>query len=119
MQGPASVLFGQNPPGGLVNLISKTPQKTDFTTLSLGGDSFESGEAGLDSNYVLNQSGSVYGRVNLLFRELGTFTDLVDSSPRVFFAPSLTIELSPDTRLTLLAQYLWETRNFGFPLPAR
>ncbi len=119
VQGPASVLYGQNPPGGLVNLISKVPAKDDFTELSLGGGSFGSFDAGLDANRVLNESGSLYGRVNLLFRELGTFTDLVDSSPRVFFAPSLTIELSPDTRITFLAQYLWETRYFGFPLPAR
>lgn len=119
VQGPASVLYGQNPPGGLVNLISKTPQKFDFTTLSLGGDTFGSFDAGLDSNLVLNQSGSIYGRVNLLFRELGTFTEFVDPSPRVFFAPSLTIDLSRDTHITFLAQYLWETRYFGFPLPAR
>ncbi len=117
-QGPASVLYGQNPPGGLVNLISKTPRKENFTNLSLGGDSFDSFDAGVDSNMVFNRSGTVYGRVNLLFRELGTFTNDIDPSPRIFFAPSLTIEISPATRLTLLAQFLDETRYFGFPLPA-
>lgn len=119
VQGPASVLYGQNPPGGLVNLISKTPRQENFSNVSLGGDSFGSFDAGLDSNMVLNQSGSIYGRVNLLFRELGTFTDGIDPSPRIFFAPSLTIELSKETRITFLGQYLNETRYFGFPLPAR
>ena len=118
IQGPASVLYGQNPPGGLVNLISKTPQKSNFTDLMTGGGSFGLAEVGVDTNGVLNQSGSIYGRVNVLYREWGTFTEHVDPSERVFFAPSLTIELTKNTRLTLLGQYYHNWTNLGFPLPA-
>lgn len=119
IQGPASVLYGQNPPGGLVNLVSKTPQKRNFTDLTAGGGSFSLAETGLDTNAVLNRSGSVYGRVNLLWRQSGTFVDDVDPSQRLFFAPSLTIELTRNTRLTLLGQYYHDWRSIAFPLPAQ
>ena len=118
IQGPASVLYGQNPPGGLVNLISKTPQKTDFTNTTAGGGSFGLAEFGVDSNAVLNQSGSVYGRLNFFYRQYGTFTKGVDPSERLYFAPALTIELTKKTRLTLLGQYYHTWNNIGFPLPA-
>ena len=118
IQGPASVLYGQNPPGGLVNLISKTPQKTNFTNLTSGGGSFNLAEVGVDTNGMLNRSGSVYGRVNVLYRQYGTFTEDVDPSQRVLVAPSLTVELTRNTRLTLLGQYYYNDSNIGFPLPA-
>ena len=118
IQGPASVLYGQIPPGGLVNLVSKMPQKTNFTNVSVGGGSFNLAETGVDTNGVLNASGSIYGRINLLWRQYGNFTDDVDPSQRLLFAPSLTIELGKHTTLTLLGQYYHDWRSIAFPLPA-
>ncbi len=118
IQGPASVLYGQNPPGGLVNLISKTPLKANFTNLTVGGGSFNLAETGVDTNATLNASGSVYGRINLLWRQYGNFSDGVDPSERLYFAPSLTIELTRKTRLILLGQYYHDWRSIAFPLPA-
>ena len=118
IQGPASVLYGQNPPGGLVNLISKKPQKTNFTQTIVGGGSFDLVETGVDTNAVLNKSGSVYGRVNVLWRQFGNFTEKVDPSERLLIAPSLTLELTRNTRLTLLGQYYHDWREIAYPLPA-
>ena len=118
IQGPASVLYGQNPPGGLVNLVSKKPQKANFTNVSVGGGSFDYATTGVDTNAVLNKSGSVYGRVNVLWRQFGTFVDDVEPSQRLLFAPSLTIELTKRTTLTLLGQYYRDWRSIAYPLPA-
>ncbi len=118
IQGPSSVLYGQIPPGGLVNLVSKTPQKTNFTNVTVGGGSFDLAETGVDTNGVLNASGTIYGRINLLWRQYGDFTDGVDPSQRLLFAPSLTIELTKHTTLTLLGQYYHDWRSIAFPLPA-
>ncbi len=119
IQGPASVLYGQNPPGGLVNLVSKTPQKRDFTNLMAGGGSFNLAEAGVDTNAVLNKSGSVYGRINLLWRQWSSFSEHLDPAQRLYFAPSLTIELTRNTRITLLGQYYHDWRSIAFPLPSQ
>jgi len=34
LRGPSSVLYGQNPPGGLVNMMSKRPPVSRFTRSS-------------------------------------------------------------------------------------
>ena len=42
LKGPTSVLYGQNAPGGLVNLVSKRPTDEAFHELTLLGGSFAS-----------------------------------------------------------------------------
>lgn len=118
LEGPSSVLYGEGPPGGLVNLISKTPRKEMFTTLSLGGGSYGEFEAGLDTNMVFNRAGTVYGRVNALYRQIGEFTDGLDPSLHILVAPSLTVDLGKNTKIILLSQYLREWQRIGYPLPA-
>ena len=75
IKGPTSVLYGENVPGGLVNLVSKRP--TD---------------------------GSVRGRMVVLVRDADTQTDNV-SDDRIYLAPSIAFDLSDRDTLTLLAQY--------------
>jgi iron complex outermembrane receptor protein len=118
LQGPASVLYGEGPAGGLINLISKTPAKESFTRLTLEGGSYGEFEAGVDTDAPLNASGTIYGRINLAYHQLGEFTDGVDPSRRLFFAPSLTIDLTSNTRITFLGQFYEEWQNLGAPLPA-
>ena len=118
VQGPASVLYGQGPAGGLVNLISKTPKQTTFTNLTLEGGRFGEFEAGIDMNTTLNESGSVYGRVNLAYHQVNEFTDDVPPSRRLFFAPSITIDLTRNTRITFLGEFYEEWQTLGPSLPA-
>ena len=118
LQGPASVLYGQGTAGGLINLISKTPKKEQFVNFTSEGGSYGELETGLDMNAPLNASGSVYGRINLAYHQLGEFTDGVDPSRRLFFAPSLTIDLTRNTRITFLGQFYEEWQNIGAALPA-
>ena len=120
IQGPSSVLHGQIPPGGLVNLVSKTPPKgTDFTNVGVGGGSFSTWrKPAWDPNGTLNASGSIHGRINLPWRQYGNFTDAVDPSQHRLFAPFLTVELGKHTTLTLLGQYYHDWRSIAFPLPA-
>ncbi|MEN1256005.1 TonB-dependent receptor plug domain-containing protein, partial [Pseudomonas aeruginosa] len=39
LKGPASVLFGQNQPGGIVNMVSKRPTAEPIHEVVLGGGS--------------------------------------------------------------------------------
>ena len=116
--GPASVLYGQGPAGGLVNLISKTPSKQTFANVDLEGGSYGEFEAGVDVNTTLDKSGSVYGRVVLAYHQLGEFTDDVGLARRLFFAPSLTIDLTQNTHITFLGQFYETWINAAPALPA-
>ncbi|WP_426702764.1 TonB-dependent siderophore receptor [Rhodanobacter sp. Col0626] len=104
VKGPASGLYGQGPLSGLVNMVSKRPQDERFADvgLSVGTNRFHEGR--VDANSPLNASGSLLGRVNLLYREQNFFVDSSDMQ-RVYIAPSLTWKVDADTTLTLLGGY--------------
>lgn len=102
LKGPASVLYGQGSPGGLMNIVSKTP-KEDF-----GGEIV--GEVGNFDRYqiagdvtgpVSGTDGKLLYRLVGLYRDTGTQVDYVDDQTTMFM-PSLTWLASPDTRFTLI-----------------
>lgn len=105
LKGPASVLYGQIMPGGLVNQITKKPldeaqREVQFTVGSPGRV-----EAAFDF------TGPVAGTEDLSYRLVGlgryqeSNIDFSDTE-RWFIAPSLTWKATPDTKLTVYAGYM-------------
>jgi len=118
IKGPASALYGQGSLGGFVNLVSKHPRPETFADLQFTIGSYNYYEPAMDLNATLNESKTIYARLNALYRDSGSFVDYAGTK-RVFVAPSFTWEVSPDTSLTLLTSYKDDDLNLGFPLPAR
>ncbi|MEW6205041.1 MAG: TonB-dependent siderophore receptor [Pseudomonadota bacterium] len=102
IKGPASVLYGQLPPGGLVNVVSKRPQFTDFNEVLLGYGSYDSLRLGLDLNRRASENSDFAWRLNVLRSEGEDAIDFVDRE-RTYVAPSLTWQPSAATSLTFLA----------------
>ncbi|WP_434761787.1 TonB-dependent siderophore receptor [Vibrio fortis] len=103
LRGPASVLYGQNPPGGLINVVSKRPQ-FDGGSGQVGIDvgSFDRTQVTLDVNTEV--SDDVAFRLVALGRKNGTKVDDVEAQ-RFLVAPSLTWKMSDKTDITFLASY--------------
>ncbi|WP_261883155.1 TonB-dependent siderophore receptor [Vibrio pelagius] len=103
LRGPASVLYGQNPPGGLINVVSKRPQ-FDGGSGQVGIDvgSFDRTQVTLDVNTEVNDD--VAFRIVALGRKNGTKVDDVEAE-RFMVAPSLMWKVSDKTDITLLASY--------------
>jgi iron complex outermembrane receptor protein len=118
IKGPASSLYGQGPLGGLVNLVSKHPRPYAFADAYFTVGSYNFYEPAVDLNAPLNQAKTVYARFNALYRDQESFVDYVHKR-RMFVAPSLTWEIGPETRLTILTQYVHDWDTLGFPLPAK
>ena len=102
LRGPASVLFGQGSIGGLVNLVSKTPDFTTRGELNLVYGSYDRKEAMGDVNVALADNLAVrfVGRV----RDADTYVDHV-ADDRVMFAPSIRWQPTPDTDIVLTGLY--------------
>lgn len=100
IKGPASVLYGQTVPGGLINQVSKRPQDTahneiEVMTSSLGGIqvSFDStGPLGADSDWSYRIVGQG--------RNLGSQIDMERNRQSMLF-PSLTWSPDEDTSFTV------------------
>ena len=119
LKGPASVLFGQNSPGGVVNQISKRPLDKPFHEVQIQGGSFDRAQGQFDFSGPLDDEGQFLYRLVGLERDSGTQFDHIKDDKQ-YFAPSFTWKPNDDTSLTLLADYTQDT--FGAPrvfLPAQ
>lgn len=115
LRGPSSVMAGQNGPGGVINLVSKTPQATPKGEVSFQVGNYETFQAAFDTTGPVNDSGSVLYRVVALVRDGETQVDHTKDE-RQFIAPSLTWKINERTSLTVLAEFQhdFSNNNVGF-----
>lgn len=104
LKGPASVLFGQGEPGGIVNLISKQPLAEPFYEASFTAGSFDTYRGALDLSGPLNDSESVKYRLNVSYDNFGSFRDFVDGESLII-SPMLTWEIGSKTSIDFYGQY--------------
>ncbi|SUA92959.1 TonB-dependent siderophore receptor [Pandoraea pulmonicola] len=117
LRGPASVLYGQNTPGGLVNMVTKKPLDTPLHEIQLTGGSFKNKQAAFDFSGPLDADGKVLYRLVGLFRDSGTQVDHTPND-RIYIAPSLTWKATDKTTITFEASYQRDKLGFGQFLPA-
>jgi iron complex outermembrane recepter protein len=104
IRGPASIVYGQTPPGGIFNIVSKLPQETPFNEVFFQTGSYGRVQGGFDTTGPLNDEKTLLYRVTGVGLNTGTQTDFVDQQ-RVAIAPSFTWKIDPDTKLTVTASY--------------
>ncbi|WOF42650.1 TonB-dependent siderophore receptor [Sphingopyxis indica] len=102
VRGPASVLFGQGSIGGIVNLVSKTPDFVTHGEVSAVYGSYNRKELLADVNYAVSDTLAVRGVGRL--RDADTYVDHVPDD-RVMFAPSIRWQPTPDTDVVLTGLY--------------
>ena len=104
LHGPASVMFGQNAPGGLINVVSKKPTTTTLRELQLQAGSFDRKQVAGDFGGALDEGGVWSYRITGLARDAGTQVDgTVDR--RLFLAPAITWRPSDRTEWTGRFEY--------------
>ncbi|MCO8166414.1 TonB-dependent siderophore receptor [Pseudomonas sp. 21LCFQ02] len=104
LKGPASVLYGQNQPGGIVNMVSKRPSATPLHEIVLGGGSWDRKYGAFDVSAPLDDQGEFLYRLTGVVNDSQSSIDYADQN-RMLLAPSLTWLPSERTSLTLFAQY--------------
>ncbi|WP_426811330.1 TonB-dependent siderophore receptor [Pseudomonas sp. WOUb67] len=117
LKGPAASLYGRGDPGGLVNIVSKRPEAEAFSNLSVSAGTWDRYRSSLDVNSPLDSQGNLLGRVNMAVEDNGSFRDHVNSQRRII-SPSLSWQLSPDTRLLLDTEFSRTETVFDRGIPA-
>ncbi|MGB7412914.1 MAG: TonB-dependent siderophore receptor [Thermosynechococcaceae cyanobacterium] len=117
LKGPASVLFGQGEPGGIINLVSKRPLEEPFYEISGTIGSFDTYSGAVDLSGPLNESKSVKYRLNLSYENYGSFRDFVDGE-RLIISPIVTWEIGPQTSLDFFGQYAYNRETIDDGIPA-
>ncbi|MDR3511358.1 MAG: TonB-dependent siderophore receptor [Caulobacteraceae bacterium] len=105
LKGPASVLYGLAPPGGIVNMTSRRPEDKFGGSIQALYGSYDDKQIAGDITGAVNPYLSL--RLTALYYDRNTQTDGVRST-RTYVAPAATVHFDAHTDLTLLAYYQWD-----------
>ncbi|SHM36899.1 TonB-dependent Receptor Plug Domain [Vreelandella subglaciescola] len=101
-KGPASILYGEAPSGGLINAVSKRPTAEPRGEVTLQAGNRQHRQLGVDTSGPLTESGDVRYRMVGMAKERDGDLDNTKNE-RYYFAPSLAVDVSDDTSVTFLA----------------
>ncbi|MGE8061594.1 TonB-dependent siderophore receptor [Pseudomonas sp. NPDC089547] len=104
LRGPASSTYGQTPPGGLLDMVSRRPQAESAHEIEVQYGSDNHRQINFASTGKIDDEGRFLYGVSGVIRDSGTQIDHVDNK-RYNIAPSLTWNIDTDTTLTLLTQF--------------
>ncbi|MBS0373849.1 MAG: TonB-dependent siderophore receptor [Proteobacteria bacterium] len=105
LKGPASVLYGLAPPGGIVNMTSRRPSR-DF-----GGEVQAHYGSHDDKQLAGDITGAVTDNLSLRLTALSYDRDTQTRgvrSKRTYVAPALTWDIADRTSITFLYYYQWD-----------
>ena len=118
LRGPASVLYGQGQPGGIINLVTKQPTVVPFREIGLEMGSYHQKQLTADVSDSIDEQGRWRYRLTGLMQDADSSIDFIEDD-RVYIAPALTWSPSEATKLTLLTHYQKNESDYhwtGFPL---
>jgi len=104
LRGPASSIYGQTPPGGLLDMVSRRPQAESAHEIELQYGSDNHRQINFASTGKVDAEGRLLYGVSGVIRDSGTQVDHIDNK-RYNIAPSLTWNIDEDTSLTFLSQF--------------
>lgn len=120
LKGPASVLYGANPPGGLINQVSKNPLRFDENKVLFKTGSGDLGEVALDVNqtFLEGDYSGLRSRTLVKFTRRDTQPRLTERQ-RYLIAPSLEWQFSDSGRIILRALYQRDPAAGGYGMQPR
>ncbi len=104
LKGPASVMYGQGGPGGVVNQVSKRPLEETLREVEVQVGNYDYGRANFDFGGPLDGDGKyLYRLVGSGYMSDGQVKDTKER--RYFVAPAFTWRPNGDTSLTILTNF--------------
>jgi iron complex outermembrane recepter protein len=103
LKGPSSSLYGQIPPGGMVNMVSKLPSANPVNSVEFNVDNWGLARTNFDIGGVDQKDNLMY-RITGSVHDGGTQTDFVNDF-RGTIAPSVTWKPDANTTFTVLSGY--------------
>lgn len=118
LKGPASILYGEIQPGGLINLVSKKPLAEPFYEAEVQVGNWGFVRPRFDISGPLTSDGRLLYRLNALYQTGDSFRGFDQEDRRFFISPVLTWRISDRTDLTLSLEYTDDKGPADFGLPA-
>ncbi|WP_455922758.1 TonB-dependent siderophore receptor [Pseudomonas putida] len=104
LRGSNGLMHGTGNPGATVNLVRKRPQDSFHSSITLGAGSWNRYRGEVDVGGPLTDTGNIRGRVVAAYEDRDYFYDVAKQNTQSLYGIT-EFDLSPDTLLTLGAQY--------------
>ncbi|HEJ4867555.1 TPA: Fe(3+)-pyochelin receptor FptA [Pseudomonas aeruginosa] len=104
LRGSNGLLHGTGNPAATVNLVRKRPQREFAASTTLSAGRWDRYRAEVDVGGPLSASGNVRGRAVAAYEDRDYFYDVAGQGTRLLYGVT-EFDLSPDTLLTVGAQY--------------
>ncbi len=118
MRGPSGALYGQAEAGGVINRTTKRPTAGMRQEAFIEAGSYNTYSGGFDVGGAATEDKTILFRLTGMMRQGNMEFDYNDGTEqdndRVYFAPSLTWAPTENTELTLLTDYLKDSRSTQF-----
>lgn len=120
LKGPTSVLYGQANPGGMINIVTKSPKATRQNVFSTFLSTYAGQTSGFGDTFSWTASVDLTGPIDeakrWLFRVVASYEDQESFrdyyyQKNKYFYPSLTWRPSPDTSVTVKYEWVREDRQ--------
>ncbi|WP_110953868.1 TonB-dependent siderophore receptor [Anaerosinus massiliensis] len=104
LRGPASILYGANSPGGLINQVTKLPPEQELHELQMQVGNNANKSLALDFGGPATDDGKLFFRLTTRTQDQDLERDH-SSANSIFVAPALTWKPNDDTKFTVLSTY--------------
>ncbi|MBD2309025.1 TonB-dependent receptor [Chroococcidiopsis sp. FACHB-1243] len=112
LKGPASILFGEIQPGGVINTVTKKPLSEPFYEAEFQAGSYDLVRPRIDISGPLTTDGNLLYRLNALYLDSESFRNYDRNIERFFIAPALTWKIGDRTDITFELEYADSERPF-------
>jgi iron complex outermembrane recepter protein len=110
LKGPASVLYGNAEPGGIINLVTKKPLAAPYYSGDFSVGSFSYYRSAIDLSGPLDLDKTLLYRLNVAYENSGSFRDFVNSE-RFFFGPIFDLKIDDRTNILFDVSYINDERT--------
>ncbi|MEH2253264.1 TonB-dependent receptor plug domain-containing protein [Nostoc sp.] len=111
LKGPASVLYGQLQPGGIVNYVTKKPLSTPYYSASFTAGSFDYYNPAIDLSGPLTTDKRLLYRLNVSYENSGSYRDYLGNDI-LYISPAFTYKIDDETTLDFAYEYLNSKQGF-------
>jgi len=116
LRGPASALYGEGSPGGVINLVTKRPRRGTFARGETSVSSFERYRQTFDLNTTAGRADRVRMRVSGAVEAFDSFREEIDGD-RQAVAPAITYAPNDRVELRYRASYQRDSQPFDRGIP--
>lgn len=115
LKGPNAMIFGRGGGGGVINRVSKSPERASFVAGSVSANSFGAWYADVDVNQPLGEMAAA--RLNGVYEEFGSNRNFYNGH-RIAINPTVAVVLETGTRIGLSYEYSEDQRVIDRGVPS-